>query len=148
MFDGSEAGERGFSLVGTILVLVILGGMATVVVASLPSGGGLDPVLGGSSAPPGASVSAGPPAPRPPSLIGSAAIAACQADERSIEEAVAAMHASTGSYPATVAEMVSGHWLTQSPNLAGFRFSLETTDGRPTGRVLVNGSAGVGGCSG
>ena len=147
MFDSSEAGERGFSLVGTILVLVILGGMATVVVASLP---GRDPnlVIGGSNAAPGASASAGSPAPRPPSLIGSAAIAACQADERSIEEAVAAMHASTGRYPATVAEMVAGHWLTQSPTVTAFAFSLETTGGRPTGRVLVNGSVGVGGCRG
>jgi hypothetical protein len=139
--DTPDPAEQGVSLVGTLLVLVILGGLAAVTVASLPSGDTRALLGGGSS-------SRSPLAPnRPPSLTAAAATAACQADEQTIEEAVAAKHAVDGRYSASLGDLVAGHWLSQVPVAGGYQFTLQTEGGIPTGRVLVNGGIGIAACN-
>jgi hypothetical protein len=149
VIDSSDPELLGASLVGILLVLVILGGLATVAVTSLPSGGGL---LGrGSSAEPGTSTNVGPGSPianRGQSLTAAASRAACQADARSIEDAVAEFRAANGAYPQTLNDIAAGRWLSQVPIDRDHHFSLETIGGRPTGRVLVDGRPWADGCHG
>jgi hypothetical protein len=143
--------DRGASLVGVLVVLVILGALAAVAVAvvnrdvldtaalsrlapaSIPEEGG--PVAGGAPAPP-----------RSPTA--GASPAACLANVRTVEQAAAAKHASDGAFPATVAELVSGHWLDEAPSQRGFDITLEAAAGQPSGKVLVNGLPAEQGCAG
>lgn len=139
--------DRGASLVGVLVVLVILGALATVAVAAVNSD-----VLGTASLTPagdpgsGGAVPGGTAGP-PRSPTAGAAPAACLANVRSVEEAATAKHASDGAFPATLAELVAGRWLDEAPSQRGYDLTLETAAGRPSGKVLVNGLPAQQGCA-
>jgi hypothetical protein len=140
------AKEAGASLVGTLVVLAILGVLATLAARSVTSSDNsldLRPEVGPGD-PSTASTSASG---RRVSPAAAATLLACQLDERSVESAVAGMHAAVGRYPGTMTELVAGGWLTEPPASGRSTFTLETGSGGPTGRVLVNGHPGAEACA-
>ena len=140
--------ESGVSLVGMLVVVVILGTLAALTVAALNSDllgtsdvSGLSP-----NADPGGS-GAGPGAAAGPRVAAGATTASCTANVRTLEQAAAAEHAADGAFPATVTELVTGHWLDEPPALPGYELTMESVGGRPTGRILVNGLPAAQGCA-
>jgi len=148
--DDPAQGERGVSLVGTLVVLVILGGLAVLVLSAWPD----DPSgtsatlrsltseanLAGGGTP---NVAAG--APRSP--MGAADAAACTATVRSIEQAAAAKHATDGAFPSSISELVTGRWLSEAPATPGHALTMAEVGGRRNGKVLVNGLPSDQGCA-
>ncbi|MEJ7764456.1 MAG: hypothetical protein WKF86_03075 [Acidimicrobiales bacterium] len=147
--------QRGAGLVSVVIVIMILGGLAGVAaygmtrVAKDPldasPGAGLTPAdraLLAGKAPPEGSASL---APRRPT--DGASTAACLANVRVIEEAASAKFAIDGSFPATLAELVSDRWLAEVPDLKGYELTMEAAEGRPNGKVLVNGLPSTEGCA-
>ena len=147
--------QRGASLLSVLMVIMILGGLAGVAaygmsrVAKDPlhasPGAGLTPedrTLLAGKAPPqgGASL-----APRRPT--DGASTAACLSNVRTIEAASTAKFAIDGTFPATLAELVSGRWLPEVPDLKGYELTMEAADGQPNGKVLVNGLPSAEGCA-
>lgn len=153
-------GEQGMSLVGMLLTLVILGGMAAIAVHALggdstdPTGTGIpsalapgllpasggDPVAEG-----GASAGAGPGGPA--ALAHSASPAVCMQDAATLESAMSAASVTGGTFPTTLAELVAKGFLSELPDAPGYTFAPEVVGGRATGKILVNGlPARTGGC--
>lgn len=142
--------ERGASVVAVLVLLVILGGLSVVALAALPSDpstptDALDGGTAGGGLPGGAGTDAAPGHRRSPAA--GALAAACTATARTIGAAAATKHAADGAFPATVAELVAGGWLSSPPALPGYELTLESTIGRPTGRILVNGQPADQGCA-
>lgn len=150
MTDELMKRESGLSLVGVLVVLVILGGLAALAVAALPGdGAGTSGPLQGlipGELPDGGSAS-GVPAGLPASPAAGARVAACLANVRSVQQAAGGKHAADGSFPATVAELVAGHWLADAPVQRGYDLMMEAVGGRPSGKVLVNGLPADQGCA-
>lgn len=161
--EHDPADSRGVSLLSTLFVLVILGAMAGVVVASLPTGDTKsdkerNKLLNELNAPTPAGQAAGGAAAEAnmggpsagagnsSSLASNARTAACRANVGVVEAAVTTKHGTDGTYPASVDELVAGHWLDAAPSTVGYQITLELAGGQPTGRVLVNGQPGVQGC--
>ena len=147
--DDQRDGEGGASLLGVVLVLVILGalgGLAVLAVNRLVADPSLTSARLNGLVPPDA-VADGGAAARPRSPAFGPSITACTATVRSVEQAVAAKHATDGTYPATVAELVAGRWLSGPPVLGGHELTMEVAGGRPTGKVLVNGLPPEQGCA-
>ena len=139
-------GERGASLVGTLVVLVILGALAIFVVRAWPSGSpGTSATVRQLAAEANGVGSPAPAQPRPPTAV--ASTAACQASVRTVEQAAAAKRASDGTFPTGIAELVGGRWLAEMPSLPGYELSMESVGAAPTGRVLVNGRPADQGCA-
>jgi len=148
--DDQAQDERGVSLVGTLVVLVILGGLAALVLSAWPD----DPSgtsatlrsltseanLAGGGAP---NVAAG--ASRSP--VGGAGAAACTATVRSIEQAAATMHASGGAFPSSISELVTSRWLSEAPATPGYALTMAEVGGQRNGKVLVNGLPSERGCA-
>lgn len=133
---------------GTLVVLVILGGLAVLVVTAWPTDpSGTSATLRGltSEANLAGKPAGGAAALRTP--VAPADAAACTANVRSVEQAAAAKHASDGAFPATVAELVAERWLATAPALAGHELTMEAIGGRPTGKILVNGRPAGEGCA-
>lgn len=142
--------QGGSSLVGILVVLVVLGGMAALAVSSLTTGvttgvgsgrdpvgvGGFGGVLGTESGPSGSGGRASGP-------LGGAAASACKADFTAVQAAVAAKQGRDGQPAGSVGQLVSEGWLSQPPANRGYQVELEVLDGVPTGAILVNGSRGM-----
>jgi len=148
--DDEAEGERGVSLVGTLVVLVILGGLAVVVLSAWPDDpSGTSATLRGLTSEAnlagGGAPNAAAGGPRSP--VGDAGAVACTANVRSLEQAAATMHASAGTFPATVSELVGGRWLSEAPVSPGYALTMAVTDGQPNGRILVNGLPADQGCA-
>lgn len=139
--------ERGSTLVGLVMALVVLGGLAALVVPTLVGGdagpGGLGVGRGLVPTVPGASPAGG----RGPAVIDAASVAACRADVASLETSMATAQAVTGSYPASFAELAARGFVNEVPARPGFTFAPEMTAGSPTGRVTVNGRPAAEGCA-
>jgi hypothetical protein len=163
LIDSSHRDDfRGVSLVSTLVVLTIMGAMGAVVLSSMPFGSDsndsqVKSVMGEINAPTpagqavqGATAEAnlggGPAAANPPSLPSAARTAACRANVGVVEAAISTKHATDGSYPSSIDELVRGHWLDSAPTTAGFQMTLEVVNGQPTGRLVVNGQPGLQGC--
>lgn len=153
----------GVSLISTLVVLVTLGAMSAIVFSALSKGESkstketkalLDelnaPTPAGQAAAGAAAEAdmAGASAARPPSLAGMARTSACKANVGVLQAATATKHASDGAWPASVDELVAGHWIDSAPSTAGYHITLEVVGGQPTGQVLVNGRPGAQGCDG
>jgi hypothetical protein len=145
--DRDRRTESGLSLVGILVVILILGTLAALTVAALNSDllgtSALSGVSSGDLA--GGGTRSG--AATGPGFRAGATTASCIANVRTVEQAAATKHASDGVFPATVAELVTGHWLDEAPVLPGYALTIEVVGGRPTGKVLVNGSAADQGCA-
>ena len=139
---GSGSGEPGSSLVGVVLVVAILAGLAVVVVASL----GSDGKVAGTVAGVGLTRPGDPNAPAAGGLPSAASVAACMADVATLEAAMAAANALRGSYPGSLAELQSSGFLSEQPERVGLSFAPETVEGKATGRILVNGRSADEGC--
>jgi hypothetical protein len=164
-------GASGMSLLSTLMVLVIMGFMGAIVWKSLSLGDssgdsqlrsllkeanapGDATKLTGAPTPAGQAVGGaaaeadmgGPSAANPPSLMSTARTAACRGNVGVVETAIATKHTTDGTYPASIDELVAGHWLDAVPSTAGYRMTLEVVDGQPTGHLLVNGQPGLQGC--
>lgn len=140
------SGEGGASLVGTLVVLGILGALAIFVVRAWPTASPGNSATVRQLAEEASGVGSPAPAqPRPPAAV--ASTAACQASVRSIEQAAAAKRASDGTFPTGIGELVSGRWLAEAPSLPGYDLSMEAAGGVLTGRVLVNGRPADQGCA-
>jgi hypothetical protein len=140
---GGGRREAGTSLVGLLLVVAVLAGMATVVVASLGENdkvartvAGVGPTGPGEGVTP---AGAG-------NLPDAASTAACQADVAVLESAMAAAHAVRGTYPVSLSELQTGGFLSEQPARPGVTFTPETVEGKATGRVLVDGLPAAEGC--
>ena len=139
-------GEGGASLVGTLVVLVILGALGILVVKAWPSGTpGTSATLRQLTSEANGVESPAPVPARPPTAA--ANTGACQISVRTIEQAAAAKRASDGTFPTGIDELVSGRWLAEVPNLPGYELSMEAVGGASTGRVLVNGRPADQGCA-
>ncbi len=149
--DSGGMREAGSSLIGVLVVLVILGAMAAAVVATLgrdeqtatalsqlTPGGTMD-----SGTPAAGPIAAGPIAAGP---IAASSVAACRADVATLETAMAAVHASSGTYPASLAELQASGLVGDLPEIPGLTFGPEISGGQPTGRILVNGRPADEGC--
>ena len=148
--DDEGEGERGVSLVGTLVVLVILGGLAVVVLRAWPDNpSGTSATLRGLTSEAnlagGGAPNAAAGAPRSPT--GQADAAACTANVRSIELAAATMHASGGAFPSSVSELVTGRWLSEAPATPGYVLTMAGVGGQRTGKVLVNTLPAEQGCA-
>lgn len=172
-YDKRSRGENapGVGLLSTLMVLVILGALSAIVLTSLPFGDRTSETqaksllneanaqgdagkLVGAPTPAGQTLGGaaaeadmgGPSAANPPSLPSTARTAACKANVGVVDAAIAAKYATDGAYPASMEELVVGHWLDAAPATAGYQMSLEVVGSQPTGRLLVNGKPGVDGC--
>ncbi|HUQ62832.1 MAG TPA: hypothetical protein VM121_03660 [Acidimicrobiales bacterium] len=154
----------GVSMISTLVVFVIMGALGAVVLSSVPFGDSSDDPqtqslmndLNGGPTPAGqvaggAAVEAemgGPSAGagNPPSLSASARTAACKTNLDIIDRAVLTKYSTEGSFPSSIDELVTGHWIDSVPSTKGYDITLEIVDGKPTGHVLVNGRAGAEAC--
>lgn len=141
--DDGDRREAGTSLVGLLLVVAILAGMAVLVVAALGDDpevsstiAGVGPVGPGGTA---TRIAGG-------NLPDEVAAAACRADVAVLESAMAAAHALRGAYPASLAELQTSGFLSEQPARPAVTFTLETVEGKATGGVLVNGLPPADGC--
>jgi hypothetical protein len=145
-------GERESGLVGLLVVLVVLGAMAAVAFTALGGSDGeptSNPSGLAAEVVPAAKADLGAVARSGEALrtgIADQASNACTADVRTVATAVAAYEASRGSYPGAVDQLVTAGLLTQAPSSPGYAVTLESTGGKPTGRVLVNGMDPSAGC--
>lgn len=141
-----RASSAGAGLLGLLVLLVVLGALVAVALAALDGddggSGGLGSVAPGGPAPVAGAAGPGGPA----GLAGAATRAACAEDVRTLESAMAADHATRGSYPATLEELRAHGFVSELPARPGVAFAPEVVDGRPTGRILVNGLPAAEGC--
>lgn len=154
MMNGARDPDGGASLVGVLVVVMILGLLGTLgllafsVLPSDPLGTsnlqGLEPV-GGGPANGGAAPGAAPG--RPVSPVASAVTAACMSNVQLLVQAAATKQATDGAFPATVAELVTGRWLSEAPTLRGYDMTMESVGDRPTGKILVNDQPAEQGCA-
>jgi len=109
-----KRGDEGFTLIELLIVIVILAILATVVVFA----------VGNSTK--------------------NAAVSSCNADAKSVETAVEAYRAETGTFPASLAALTSstvtqgstvGPWLRSTPGTNNYTVSIDTS-----GNVFVNGT--------
>jgi hypothetical protein len=91
---------HGYGLVGLLMALLLLGGLAAVVVTALPDSG-TNSRHGTTSSLPGLVTQ------HPEAQISAAAQAACQANYAALEEAVAVYQAQHGALPSSVAKVQS-----------------------------------------
>ena len=135
--------EAGSSLLGILMVLMILGAMAGLVYMTMGPGTGprttLDMVPDDAGEGGGGAANA-------PSAVAGASAGACRANFQAVDAAQAAKNAQEGTNAASVAQLVAEGWLSEPPKTDGYTIDLEMVDGEPTGRVLVNGTAGVEAC--
>ena len=125
----SEQIERGSGLVALLVTLVVLGGLAGVVLTSLP-GSGTNPPRGGSDA---SGSILGVSTPRVPAEVSPAASQqACLANYSALQEAVSEYQVEHGSLPTSVTQL-SAYF---HGSLSTSRFSLAIDPGRP-GQVQV-----------
>lgn len=134
-----EAGIGG--LVGLILVIAILAVLATMASSSgilrgpaLPDLAGLEEEARGQK-PAGASAAE------------AASRAACRANYRLVEDAMARKQAVDGSPATSIEALQAGGWLSDSFAPAGDVFVIEATDDHQAARLLVNGTPDVDGCT-
>ena len=143
-----RASSAGAGLLGLVVLLVVLGALVAVVLAALDGedddGSGGPGTVAAPGGPPPVAGEAGPGGPA--GLAGAATRAACAEDARTLESAMAADHATSGSYPTTLEELRARGWVSELPARPGVEFAPEVVDGRPTGRILVNGSPAAEGC--
>ena len=144
--DSGGMREAGSSLIGVLVVLVILGAMAAAVVATLGRDEQTATAL--SQLTPGGTMDSGTPAAGPIAAgpIAASSVAACRADVATLETAMAAVHASSGTYPASLAELQASGLVGDLPEIPGLTFGPEISGGQPTGRILVNGRPADEGC--
>lgn len=147
--------QSGLSLISTVATLVILGFLAALVVSALDDMGEHDPQtrslldevggLAGKAEPSndgGAAFSAR----GATGLVHGASVEQCRTDLATVETAVTAYMAQTGTYPVSPDELVTAGFLSSLPSRPSYSFTLEALDGQPTGRVMVNGRPGHEGC--
>lgn len=141
------SGDAGFAgLLSLILAVVIIGVLATMAVSSTWFA---DPISPG----PAGVVELGPTGvvdPGPvlggPSNVAVARSAACRANVRAVEEAMARKQAVDGTPASSIEQLMAEGWLSSSFTSSVDRLTIEATDGDPNPRLVVNGSAGADGC--
>lgn len=142
-----RASSAGAGLLGLVVLLVVLGALVAVALAALDGDDDGSGGLGSVVAPGGPLPVGGPAGPGGPAgLAGAATRAACAEDVRTLESAMAADHATRGSFPATLEELRAHGFVSELPARPGVAFAPEVVDGRPTGRILVNGLPAAEGC--
>ena len=149
-FLGRGRGQSG--LVGLLVALVVLGVMAAVAFATLSGSGGDSPSQAG-----GLSAEVVPAARADVDAVSQSGQAlragiaeesrnACLLDARTLSTAAQTYQAVRSSPPATVDDLVAAGLLSQPPS-SGHVFTFESVDGKPTGRVLVDGADPATGCA-
>lgn len=149
-----ERGRGEGGLVGLLAAAAVVGLLAVLAVASLGGSGrdGAAPDRPGLSAEvvpaAGADLDAVAGSGRAlRSGVAAQSAAACAASARTLAAAAQAYQVARGSFPASPEDLVGAGLLAQVPPSPGRRFTLESSGGVPTGRVLVDGAPVEAGCA-
>ena len=126
-------------------MLVALGAMAALAVTALTGEVGVGGLPELATTVPGADAAGGTPG-RPAGPIGAASAVACTADVATLETAMRSANAIDGTYPVSLTELVARGFVSELPARPGLVFAPEVSDGRATGRILVNGLPPAEGC--
>jgi hypothetical protein len=144
---GGNGREGAFTLLGTLLVVVVLAGLFLIAVVALDDSTG--PVASGrlpTALVPDQGPAEGGGGGRAPSPVQAASSSACRNDYRAVRTAVAAWEARNGAPPRSMEDLSRDGLLSAPPAGPAYRIELGPgPDGRP-GTVLVNGVAGEEGC--